>query len=289
MARPLRIEYPGGVYHVTSRGNARQAIFADDPDRGAFLELLGRVIERFNWLCHAYCLMGNHYHLLIETPEGNLSSGMRELNGRYTQTYNRRHGRVGHLLQGRYKAIVVDRDSYLLELCRYIVLNPVRTGVVKGPQAYRWSSYGATCGGVAAPKWLHTDWLLQQFAKTRASAVRRYVAFVGQGVEVESPWNELRGQVLLGDESFAARIGRDLAKMSEWREVPRRERYAHRPSLGALFGAEENDSLAERDERIWRANREYGYSLSDIGRSLGLHYSTVSKAVARYERSRFKT
>src|SRR4030042_5793823 len=129
MARPLRIEFPGAVYHVTSRGNARQTIFIDDEDRGGFLDLLSIVVERFNWICHAYCLMGNHYHLLIETPDGNLSKGMRELNGIYTQHFNRRHGRVGHVFQGRFKAILVEKDSYLLELCRYIVLNPVRAGI----------------------------------------------------------------------------------------------------------------------------------------------------------------
>ena len=146
MARPLRIEFSGAIYHVTSRGNARCAIYEDDEDRRAFLSALDRVMVRFHWICHAYCLMDNHYHLLIETPEGNLSQGMRQLNGVYTQGFNRRHNRVGHLFQGRFKAIVVDRDSYLLELCRYIVLNPVRAGEVSRPEEYRWSSYRATAG-----------------------------------------------------------------------------------------------------------------------------------------------
>lgn len=130
MARPLRLEFPGAIYHVTSRGNARNAIFLDDEDRVLFLACLGAVVTRFGWWCHAYCLMDNHYHLLIETPEGDLSRGMRQLNGVYTQRFNRRHGRAGHVFQGRFKAIVVDRDSYLLELCRYVVLNPIRAGMV---------------------------------------------------------------------------------------------------------------------------------------------------------------
>src|SRR3990167_9458020 len=129
MARPLRIEYAGAVYHVTARGNARESIYKDDGDRKAFLGILGKVMERHHWLCHAYCLMGNHYHLMIETPDGNLSVGMRQLNGIYTQSFNRRHRRVGHVLQGRFKAILVDKDSYLLELSRYIVLNPVRAKI----------------------------------------------------------------------------------------------------------------------------------------------------------------
>ena len=116
MARPLRIEFPGAVYHVTSRGNAKQAIFLENEDNHKFLEVLSTVVDRFNWLCHAYCLMRNHYHLMIETPEGNLSRGMRQLNGVYTQVFNQRHIRVGHLLQGRYKAILVEKDTHLLSL-----------------------------------------------------------------------------------------------------------------------------------------------------------------------------
>jgi len=131
MARPLRLEFPGALYHVTARGNARQAIVLDDRDRALFLVCLGEVVLRFGWICHAYCLMDNHYHLLIETPEGNVSRGMRQLNGVFTQRMNRCHNRVGHLFQGRFKAIVVERESYLLELCRYIVLNPIRAGMAR--------------------------------------------------------------------------------------------------------------------------------------------------------------
>ena len=140
MVRPLRIEYPGAVYHLTSRGNARDPIFLDDADRYLFLDLLGDLVDRYNWLCHGYCLMDNHYHLLVETIDANLSTGMRQLNGIYTQKFNRQHDRVGHLFQGRYKAIVVEKESYLLELCRYIVLNPVRAKIVNNPGKYRWSS-----------------------------------------------------------------------------------------------------------------------------------------------------
>ncbi|MBI3060119.1 MAG: transposase, partial [Deltaproteobacteria bacterium] len=125
MARPLRIEFPEALYHVTSRGDRQEAIYEDDEDRRAYLEILGDVAKRFDWLCYAYCLMENHYHLVIETLEGNLSKGMRHLNGVYTQVSNRRHQRVGHLFQGRYKAILIDKDSYWLEVSRYVVLNPV--------------------------------------------------------------------------------------------------------------------------------------------------------------------
>ena len=143
----MRIEFRGAVYHVTSRGNTRQAIFRDDIDRIDFLEVLYSVVKRFNFIVHAYCMMRNHYHLLIETPDGNLSQGMRQLNGVYTQRFNRRHNRVGHVLQGRYKAILVEKNSYLLELARYVVLNPVRAaGIVKSPGDWKWSSYRATAG-----------------------------------------------------------------------------------------------------------------------------------------------
>ncbi len=124
MARPLRIEYSGAVYHITSRGNEKKPVFRDEEDRCTFLDILERVNKRYNWICHAYCLMDNHYHLLIETPDGNLSMGMRQLNGVYTQLFNKRHKRTGHLFQGRYKAILIQKDSHLLEVCRYVVLNP---------------------------------------------------------------------------------------------------------------------------------------------------------------------
>ena len=154
MSRPIRIEFSGALYHVTSRGDRREAIYEDDVDRERFLSVLGQVSEDFNWVCHAWCLMDNHYHLLIETPDGNLSKGMRQLNGVYTQYSNRRHRRVGHLFQGRYKAILIDGDSYLLELARYVVLNPVRAGMVKGPGEWPWSSYLAMVGKQSSPPWL---------------------------------------------------------------------------------------------------------------------------------------
>jgi len=146
MTRPLRLEFSGALYHVTSRGDGREAIFLDNEDREIFLGVLSSVCERFNWCVHAYCLMDNHYHLLIETPDANLSKGMRQLNGVFTQSFNRKHKRVGHVFQGRYKAIIVQKESYLLELARYIVLNPVRAGMVRSAKDWPWSSYRKTAG-----------------------------------------------------------------------------------------------------------------------------------------------
>jgi REP element-mobilizing transposase RayT len=151
MARPLRIEFSGALYHMTFRGNARQPIFLDKEDFTDFLRVLCSVVKRYHFILHTYCLMNNHHHLLIETPDVNLSRGMRQLNGLYTQRFNQRHKRVDQLFQGRYKAILVDKDNYLLELCRYVVLNPVRTKMVKNPKDWRWSSYQATTGYKGIP------------------------------------------------------------------------------------------------------------------------------------------
>ncbi|MCX5812281.1 MAG: transposase [Proteobacteria bacterium] len=140
MARPLRIEYPGAFYHITSRGNAGQDIYLDDTDRQRFLAILAGVLEDYHWVCYAYCLMSNHYHILIETPDPNLSAGIRQLNGVYTQSVNRRHGTRGHIFQGLFKSILVKKESHLLELCRYIVLNPVRAGMTLSPDIWQWSS-----------------------------------------------------------------------------------------------------------------------------------------------------
>ena len=279
MARPLRLEFPGAIYHVTSRGNARNAIFLDDEDRELFLGGLGEVIARFGWLCHAYCLMDNHYHLLIETPKGNLSLGMRQLNGVYTQRLNRRHGRVGHVLQGRFKAIVVDRDSYLLELCRYVVLNPIRAGRVKHIERHPWSSYPATMGLAQCPAWLKTDWVLGQFAKTRAVARRRYAEFVAEGRGLPSPWSAVRGQALLGSEAFVEKMRPLLEGVRELKEIPRTQRLLHRPSLARMFTKAVRSDKVLRDEAIRKAYLDYGYTMAAIARHAGVHYSTVSKVI----------
>ena len=193
MARPLRIEYPGALYHLTARGNTRQSIFLDDQDRRTFLRVLEKILTDCNGILHAYCLMTNHYHLLVETPEANLSQIMRQINGIYTQRFNRRHGHVGHVFQGRFKSIVVEKEAYLLQLCRYIVCNPVRSGMVDDPGKYPWSSFKATAGKVKTPDFLSKDWILKQFTETRPRAQVEYRRFVLAGIEEESPWKALKG------------------------------------------------------------------------------------------------
>ena len=159
MARPLRIEFPGAVYHVTSRGDRREPIFVDDEDRQGLLEVVAQALSRFDAEALSYCLMGNHYHFVLHTRQANLSLLMRHINGVYTQSFNRRHDKVGHLFQGRFKAILVDRDAYLLEVCRYVDLNPVRARLVRKPEAWAWSSYRAHVGQTPAPAWLDTEGL----------------------------------------------------------------------------------------------------------------------------------
>lgn len=234
MARPLRLEFPGALYHVTARGNRREMIFRDDEDRQRFLDLLGREVAQQGWLLYAYCLMGNHYHLLVETPEANLSRGMRRLNGVYTQAFNRRHGLVGHVLQGRYKSILVDRDAYLRELCRYVVLNPVRAGLTEDPAQWAWSSFSATAGEADCPAWLECEAVVGLFGSKGAEARRRYRRFVADGIGLSSPWESLAGQIFLGSEDFLKRM-QEKASAQPAANVSAVQRLPARPSVEAIL------------------------------------------------------
>lgn len=274
MARPLRLEFPGAIYHLTSRGNARQKVFFTDTDRQLFLDTLAAVVSRYSWICHAYCLMANHYHLLVETPKANLSLGMRQLNGIYTQAFNRRHRRVGHLFQGRFKAILVEKESYLLELCRYIVLNPVRVKGNLKTGSWKWSSYRATAGLAPAPGFLQTDWVLGQFGKKRAQAQKRYREFVKEGLE-SRPWEELKGQIYLGSEEF---IERHAPRDQRLKEIPRAQLRAAKPSLERIFAKSGEQGIA-------LAYKEHGYRLHEIAAHLGVHYATVSRRLKQTEQA----
>lgn len=283
MTRPLRIEYAGAVYHVTSRGNERKPVFKSDQDRVNFLNTLQHVKKRYNWICHAYCLMDNHYHLLIETPDGNLSIGMRQLNGVYTQLFNKRHSRTGHLFQGRYNSILIQKDSHLLEVCRYVVLNPVRAKMVEAPEAWKWSSYRATAGREAGHACLTTAWVLGQFGGKRASAEKEYRKFVSAGIG-KSIWHEVRGQAVLGEEDFAERLVEHVRNQKDIPDIPRSQRYAHRPGLEKIFPAGVLKDKGKRNRKIAEAVEKYGYTQRAIAKHLGMHYSYVSiilRGVAR--------
>jgi REP element-mobilizing transposase RayT len=238
-----------------------------------FLRTQAEVVERFNWRCHAYCQMTNHYHLVVEkTPDGNLSKGMRQLNGVYTQASNRRHRRVGHLFQGRYKAILVDKDSYLLELSRYVVLNPVRAGMVEHPGDWPWSSYRAMVGDAPVPGWLATDGLLAQFGRRRSEARRRYGKFVAEGGA--SVWSGLRQQIYLGGDTFVAKMQEKVPVQTDQLNIPRSQRRRPAPPLEAIVAEH-----PERNAAIVAAYATGAYSYREIADHFGLHPATVGRVI----------
>jgi putative transposase len=290
MARPLRLEFAGALYHVTARGNARQKIYLDAADRHGFLELLGKEIAQQRWICYAYCLMDNHYHLLIETPESNLVAGMRRLNGVYTQAFNRRHRRVGHLLQGRYKSIVVDKNAYLQELCRYIVLNPVRAKAVKRVDQWRWSSYAVTAGDALAQ-----DWVAAQQVRALLGGRAAYRRFVAQGVDQASPWKQLRGQIFLGDEDFLGHMQRRLpsgqvtgiarSHMQPRRPTPeavqRAVAAAYRLPAGKIM---KRDHAEAYKAAVYLLRRAANESLAAVAKRAGISAARVSQIQTKIER-----
>ena len=275
MSRPLRLEFPGALYHVTSRGDRREAIYDDDEDRLLFYEVLKEVYTRYRWRIHAYCLMDNHYHLLVETPDSNLSMGMRHLNGVYTQRFNSKQRRVVHVFQGRYKAILVQKDSYLLELSRYIVLNPVRARMVRSAKDWPWSSYRATVGQIDIPEWLYVDWLLSVYSKRRAEAIRYYKQFVAEGKGLPSPWEQLKNQIYLGNEHFVKQMQNKLHVKADLSEIPIAQKRAVAKPLAYYFTRYKN-----RNSAILNAYSSGAYSMKEIGEHTGLHYSRVSRIIS---------
>lgn len=281
MSRPLRIEFPHALYHLTSRGDRREPIFLDDADRVAFLGVLAQCCERMDAAAYAYCLMGNHYHLVLTTRRPNLSALMRQLNGVYTQAFNRRHGKVGHVFQGRFKAVLVDREAHFLALCRYVELNPVRARMVRAPQDWPWSSYRVHAGQVQCPPWLdgaavHAAMLGREpaTAAQRRQAARRYAAQVAQAPEA-SIWEEgLRQQVFLGDEAFVERVQKLAAAPSlRSRSVPRPQR--SRPATLDHW----LKSCATREEAMSRAHVESGMTMTAIAREVGLSVGRISQLI----------
>lgn len=284
MARPLRIEFPGAIYHVTSRGDRRESIFEDDEDRRTLLAVLAQATARFDANVLAYCLMDNHYHFVIHTRRANLSRLMQQLNGVYTQDYNRRHSKVGHLFQGRFKGILVDENAYLLEVCRYVDLNPVRARRVRDPGKWAWSSYGAHTGQAPSPVWLDTSaihgYLLGRDAVTpadRRKAGLRYAALVmaGKGVKL---WDEaLVQQIFLGSSEFAERmqalINLDPATV---KDIPRQQRSPVAKPIEYYLQRNKN-----RDAGVCDAINAGQHSMTAVANVLGLSVSRVSRIVRK--------
>lgn len=276
MARPLRIEFPGALYHVTARGDQRGAIYRDDTDRYIWLEVLGLVCARFHFVVHSYCQMTNHYHFLVETVEGNLADGMRQLNGIFSQRFNQRHDLRGHVFQGRYHAVLVQKEAHLLELARYIVLNPMRAGMVSSLDAWHWSSHHNMLNSVGAPAWLNTDWLLGQFGVASVDASAAYRQFISEGAGLSDPLKATRHQLLLGDDAFASkcRLPRTNAQLVAVPKVQRRS--------SAMTLSEYEAAFRTRDEAMARAYWSTAFTMAEIGAHFGVTYKTVGRAVRRY-------
>jgi len=278
MARPLRLVFAGALYHVTSRGNRREAVYEDDADRRLFMSLLDQVCDIHNWLCHAYCLMGNHYHLLVETPDANLSKGMRQLNGMYTQNFNQIHNGWVMCSGDGARRCWWKKKSYLLEVARYIVLNPVRAQMVRTAKEWPWSSYRATAAQCDPPNCLMTDWLPAAYCSRKSDAVEHYKQFVQEGKGHPSPWTELCHQVHLGSEAFVENVQAHIDADQELSEIPVSQR--RRPPKSLEYYDRHSQT---RNHTIIEAHQSGGYTLKQIGDHFGLHYPTVSRIIRHHK------
>jgi len=288
MARPLRINYPGAFYHVTSRGNERKNVFKSKRDREKFFEYLDSAAQRYDAVIHAFCLMNNHYHLLIETPTGNLPQIMRHINGAYTTYFNVKRARPGHLFQGRYKAILVEIDEYAKELSRYIHLNPVRAKMVKTPEEYEWSSYRFYIGETKPPKWLYRDFILGYFGNKVSIAQKEYRKFVSILVseKYDSPLDEVVGSTLLGSPGFIAFIkDKFLSGKKSDKDLPALKELVKKASMQEIFGEVESvlgkQPALARSVKMFLCQRYTGEKLKDIGKHFGIGESGVSHASRR--------
>ena len=311
MARSLRIEYPGAYYHVIHRGNAGEAIFRSKRDREKFLEYLAKAVERFGIKIHTYCLMTTHYHILVKTPEANLSRAIQWVNVSYAAYFNRKRQRRGHLFQGRFKSILVDADEYLKHLSRYIHLNPLSAKMVEQLISYPWSSYPAFAGKEKAPDWLEVDWLLSLFGKNRKKAFTAYRRFV-EDVEpsmVDNPAKDVVGGFILGSVEFVNWVKNTyLSKRLGEKEIPQLKELKPRLTPDDVVAAvsEEFNCDTEmivhkgrkgntaRDVAIYLARDLTGVSGIKLGDYFGnisgagitVRYTHVAKAISRNKRLR---
>ncbi len=290
MARPLRIEYPGALYHVTSRGNDRKDIFRSIKDREKFLTYLSSAVERHGAIFHAWCLMSNHFHLMLETPLGNLSRIMKHINGSYTTYFNVKHKRAGHLLQGRYKAILVQADTYAAELSRYIHLNPVRAKMVSSPEEYQWSSCSRYLEG-AEPSWLSTSLVLGYFGMGFEDRRRNYRDYLYDAIGKKSldPLADSVASTILGTEDFVREIREKyLEGRKSDRDLPALRDLSRGPGVTEIRALSEeifpeDENLARR-AGIYLCWRFSGAKLKEIGELYGISESGVNRACGRFEK-----
>ena len=297
MARPPRIEFPGAVYHVSSWSEAGNSAFADDADREAFLELLAQTMQRFDAQVLAYCVLPDHYHLLLYTRQGNLSRLMRHLGGVYTQYHNRRRRLDGVLFHGRFKAILVDRDAHLLDACRYVELNPLRLGLVPAAEQWPWSSFRAHAGLEAAPVWLDAlglwAYVIGRAVRTPADqrrAAERYAKLLAKEPALQLWPGRLRQQIFLGGEAFAEAMlvragGSQDAARSSVSPGRRSSPLKLRDSAAAVafdwFKCLQ--ASASREQALYKAHTEAGQTMSSLAAALGLSVSRVSRLIAGHE------
>jgi REP element-mobilizing transposase RayT len=288
MSRPLRIEYPGAFYHVINRGLERREIFRTKQDYEYFLSLLSQTHQKYGLVIHSYCLMPNHYHIYLETPHGHLSKIMRELDGHYTQKFNKKHARVGPLMQGRYKAVVVEQDSYSLQLSKYIHLNPVRAKIVKNPEEFLWSSYAVYVGKAEAPDFLKTNFLLGQFSSSVKKARKGFKEFTLQDMEDGwSPEKEAYKGLILGGSDFISRIqDAHLAGKSD-PEIPKlkaAQKQLLPEQIHKFVAALTKDKNIANKLFIFALKKYSSLTLNEIGATAGgLSYMAVSKIAKRIE------
>jgi len=284
MSRKPRLEFPGAIYHIHHRGNHQEFIYRDDDDRKLFLELLESTIKRMNWICHAYCLMGNHYHLLIEIPEGILSRGMAWLNGVYTQKFNRKYGLTGHLFQGRFKSKPIEDNMQFLTAARYVVRNPVEANIVESAEKWPWSSYRATVGLIKPPEYLFVDDVLSCLSKDRSKARFYFQEFVKMDLKDNSDEIiNLFQEIYSGEREpvFAKRVQTILDMEDSINPVPRNLRTISRPGLDDLFVGFRYGDLETRNRIIQDAFKLYAYTQSDIAAFLDLSRSAISKVICK--------
>lgn len=295
MGRPLRISFPGAFYHVTSRGNERRSIYQTNRDFEKFMGYLESATERYGAQIHCFCLMTNHYHLLLETPRGNLQAILHHINTSYTNYFNAKKKRVGHLFQGRYRAILVEKDHYALELSRYIHLNPVRAQLVKNPGEYPWSSCLAYEEERKRWGWLHSDFILAQISGNKKKALKGYREYIQRGIteNLEDPLKKTVASTVIGSDKFIEWVRERWAKR-EWldREVPAIRGLAGRPDLSLILNeCEERFGKASSESRrmaLYLSHHLSGLPLREIGEYFGgISISAVSQNSQRQE-NRFK-